>query len=404
MTPKSIESKKIQKLLEDLRDLDTGTMVGSDFLLTWEHTLDEIKAVLTMAKVLGELHSKGISGRLFDHGLAIGIFRDKSTRTRFSFASAVNALGLSLSELDEQKTQVAHGETVRETAVMISFLTEVLGIRDDMYLGQGNRYMREVSAALDESFGRGILHKRPTIVNLQCDMDHPTQTLSDLLAIENKFGSLKDLKGMRIAVSWAYSPSYGKPLSVPQGLVALLTRFGAEVILAHPEGYHLSPEVEKLAEDNAEKSNGRFVKLGTMSEAFRNADVVYPKSWAPYEVMEKRTELLKKGDTIGLDTLERQCMSMNKRFEDWECDQRRMDLTNKGKALYMHCLPADISGVSCEKGEVQADVFERHRMDTYKQASFKPFVIAAMILLSKLDDPVGTVDRMIRRARPAMEV
>ena len=78
-------------------------------------------------------------------------------------------------------------------------------------------------------------------------MDHPTQSLADLLHLKNYFGSLENLKGKKIAMTWAYSPSYGKPLSVPQGIIALMTRFGLDVILAYPTGYNLIPEIEKQA-------------------------------------------------------------------------------------------------------------------------------------------------------------
>ena len=115
-----------------------------DFLLTWQHPEEELRAIVTLADTLKGLHKAGKSFKAFDTGLAISIFRDNSTRTRFSFASAANAMGLGLSDLDEQKSQVAHGETVRETANMISFLTEVIGIRDDMFLGEGHTYMKEV--------------------------------------------------------------------------------------------------------------------------------------------------------------------------------------------------------------------------------------------------------------------
>jgi len=389
---------------DELRKFNLGEMIGGDFLLSWEKSLEEIIAVCQVAEELKELHRQGKSFKLFNQGLAIAIFRDKSTRTRFSFASAVDALGLSLAELDEEKSQIAHGETVRETANMISFLTEVIGIRDDMYLGEGNRYMKEVATALDEGFGRGVLQRRPTIVNLQCDLDHPTQTLADLMMLRDHFGSLDALRGKKIVMSWAYSPSYGKPISVPQGIIALMTRFGMNVVLAHPEGYDLVPEVEAIAARQAAQSGGSFAKFGTMGEAFRDADVVYPKSWAPCTVMRRRTDLLKQGDRDGLQTLERECLAMNGRFIDWECNERRMAQTRAGDALYMHCLPADISGVSCHNGEVTADVFEKYRMKTYLEASFKPFVIAAMILLAKVSDPAGFISRLSKRARPLLEV
>jgi knotted carbamoyltransferase YgeW len=385
----------VNNMLSRLAALKTETY-GRDFLLTWERTDDEIRALCLVAEILSELHRAGRPLRVFDSGLAISIFRDNSTRTRFSFASAANALGLGLADLDEQKSQIAHGETVRETANMISFMAEVIGIRDDMYLGEGNSYMREVAKAVQEGFDQGVLHQRPALVNLQCDIDHPTQSMADLVALKRHFGSLDELRGKKIAMSWAYSPSYGKPLSVPQGIIGLMSRFGMNVTLAHPEGYGLIPEVVELAGRNCAASGGSFSVVSSMEEAFAGADVVYPKSWAPFEVMQRRTPLLKKGDRDGLRALERECLANNARFKAWECDEAKMGLTRSANALYMHCLPADISGVSCAEGEVSASVFERYRLATYREASFKPFVIAAMILMARVKNYPTALRRLAK--------
>jgi len=387
--------KSLEDSLAQLAKLGTGTY-GKDFLLTWEKTDDEIRALLLVAEMLCELHRAGRPLRVFDSGLAISIFRDNSTRTRFSFASAVNALGLGLADLDEEKSQIAHGETVRETASVISFMAEVIGIRDDMYLGEGNTYMREVASAVQEGFDQGVLHQRPAVVNLQCDVDHPTQSTADLLALKRHFGSLEALRGRKIAMSWAYSPSYGKPLSVPQGIIGLMSRFGMDVALAHPEGYGLIPEVVALARRNSEASGGSFRVVSSMEDAFRGADVVYPKSWAPFGVMQRRTPLLRQGDREGLKALERECLANNARFKGWECDEAKMKLTRGAGALYMHCLPADISGVSCPEGEVAAGVFERYRHATYREAGFKPFVIAAMILMARVRDYQAALKRLAK--------
>ncbi|MCU0788288.1 MAG: knotted carbamoyltransferase YgeW [Verrucomicrobia bacterium] len=385
----------LKNQLETLQSLQLNSH-GRDFLLTWEKSADDIRALTLVAECLSELHRAGKPFRVYDTGLAISIFRDNSTRTRFSFASAANALGLGLVDLDEEKSQIAHGETVRETANMISFMAEVIGIRDDMYLGEGNKYMREVSAAVQEGFELGVLHRRPSIINLQCDIDHPTQAMADLVHLKQHFGSLEALRGKKIAMSWAYSPSYGKPLSVPQGIIGLMTRFGMNVTLAHPEGYDLIPDVVTLAREQSADSGGRFEVVSSMEDAFRDADVVYPKSWAPYSVMQRRTPLLRQGDRAGLKALEQECLANNARFKDWECDEKKMRLTRQGAALYMHCLPADISGVSCAQGEVAAGVFEKHRIATYREASFKPFVIAAMILLSRVKDVAGLLRKLAR--------
>ena len=364
-------------------------LYGKDFLLTWEKSREDLETILTVAEDLKMLRDRNISPKCFDSGLAISQFRDNSTRTRFSFASAANLLGLAVQDLDEGKSQIAHGETVRETSAMISFLSDIIGIRDDMYLGAGNTYMREVGAALDEAFADGVLPQRPGIINLQCDIDHPTQSMADLLHLKTVFGSLENLKGKKIAMTWAYSPSYGKPLSVPQGIIGLMTRMGMQVDLAYPEGYGLIPEVVELSGKQAGESGGNFRVVNSMEEAFKDADIVYPKSWAPFHVMERRTGLLRNNDHDGLKGLEKECLANNAKYKNWECTEEKMKLTKEGKALYMHCLPADISGVSCNEGEVAATVFERYRVPLYKQAGFKPYIIAAMMLTNRFVDPAG---------------
>ncbi len=388
----------IDKALSELKALGAD-LKGKDFLLTWEKSDKEIHAVLKLAEILKEMHARNIGARMFETGLAVSNFRDNSTRTRFSFASACNLLGLAVQDLDEGKSQIAHGETVRETANMISFLTEVVGIRDDMFIGKGHTYMKEVAAALDDGHRQGVLNQRPAVVNLQCDLDHPTQSMSDLLFVKNHFGGFDKLKGKKIAMTWAYSPSYGKPLSVPQGVITLMSRFGMEVELAYPEGYDLLPDTIEAAKKHAAASGGSFKISNSMENAFKDADIVYPKSWAPFKVMERRTALLEKGDHAGLKDLEKQCLENNARFKSWECDEKKMALTKDGKAVYMHCLPADITGVSCKAGEVAADTFEKARIGTYKEAGYKPFIIAAMIAACTKKDPAAVIAGLLKESR-----
>ena len=339
----------VKKYTDKLDQLKFDNMYNGDFFLTWEKTDDEIAAVFTVADALRHLRENNISTKIFDSGLGISLFRDNSTRTRFSFASACNLLGIEVQDLDEGKSQIAHGETVRETANMISFMADVIGIRDDMYIGKGNTYMHNVVNAVTEG---------------------------------NK-------AGVKVAMTWAYSPSYGKPLSVPQGVAGLFTRFGMDVTLAYPEGYEIMDDVVKVAEENCQKSGAKFTITHDMKEAFKDADIVYPKSWAPFKAMEERTELYGKGDLEGIKALEKRLLAQNAEHKDWECTEEMMKLTKDGKALYLHCLPADITDVSCEAGEVAASVFDRYRDPLYKQASFKPYIIAAMIFLAKVKDPAA---------------
>lgn len=392
--------ENIKNIMERLKKLDFREMYNNDFFLTWEKSNEELESVFVVADILRSMRENNISTRIFDSGLGISVFRDNSTRTRFSFASACNLLGLEVQDLDEGKSQIAHGETVRETANMISFMADIIGIRDDMFIGKGNAYMKEVSNAVQEGYADGVLEQRPTLINLQCDIDHPTQCMADLLHLIHYFGGVENLKGKKLAMTWAYSPSYGKPLSVPQGVIGLMTRMGMEVVLAHPEGYDVLPEVEEVAKVNVEKNGGSFTKTNSMKEAFENADIVYPKSWAPFEAMEKRTELYSKGNITGIDELEKELLKENARYKDWECNEKMMELTKDGKALYLHCLPADITGVSCEIGEVGESVFNRYRELLYREAGFKPYIIAAMMFLSKVKDPISVFEKLLEEDKP----
>jgi len=392
--------ENIKNLMERLKKLDFREMYNNDFFLTWEKSNEELESVFVVADILRTMRENNISTRIFDSGLGISVFRDNSTRTRFSFASACNLLGLEVQELDEGKSQIAHGETVRETANMISFMADIIGIRDDMFIGKGNAYMKEVSNAVQEGYADEVLEQRPTLINLQCDIDHPTQCMADLLHLIHYFGGVENLKGKKLAMTWAYSPSYGKPLSVPQGVIGLMTRMGMEVVLAHPEGYDVLPEVEEVAKANVEKNGGSFTKTNSMKEAFENADIVYPKSWAPFEAMEKRTELYSNRDIAGIDELEKELLKENARYKDWECNEKMMELTKDGKALYLHCLPADITGVSCEIGEVGESVFNRYRELLYREAGYKPYIIAAMMFLSKVKDPISVFEKLLEEDKP----
>jgi knotted carbamoyltransferase YgeW len=218
--------------------------------------------------------------------------------------------------------------------------------------------------------------------------------------LKQTYGSLEALRGKKLAMTWAYSPSYGKPLSVAQGIVNLMTRYGMDVVLAHPEGYDVVPETVDISTRHAKESGGSFEVVHSMQEAFQDADIVYPKSWAPFSVMEERTQLLRAGKGDQVEALEKKAIAENERHKDWECTEEMMARTKEGQGLYMHCLPADITGVSCEAGEVAASVFDRYRLATYHEAEHKLYVIAAMILLTRFERPADFLRHRLDEAPP----
>jgi knotted carbamoyltransferase YgeW len=368
---------------------------GRDFLATWDHGDDTLRFVLYASEILEDLVRMGMGTRAFDRGLAMSMFRGGSTHARYAFESGCNLVGLGTGAVDDAPPGLPHSETVRDAAAMTGFLTDVFGIGDDVFLGEGHLYMTEVAASLAEAHRAGALFGRPTVVNLASDIDQPAQSLADLRHLARVFGGLAGVRSRKIAVSWAYSPKAGKSLAVPQGTVALLARFGAHVWLAHPPGYELATEPLAKARAFAEESGGSVRIVDSMSEAFDGADAVYPKSWAPISILEERTRLLRTRRLDHLKDLDAQELAASATHVGWTCNEARMHRTQGGNALYMHDLPADVTGLSCERGEVDRSVMERARLDTYKQASHKPFVIAAMILGMRLADPTASLGRML---------
>jgi len=181
-------------------------------------------------------------------------------------------------------------------------------------------------------------------------------------------------------MTWAYSPSYAKPLSVPQGIIMLMTRFGADVTLAHPDGYQLLPETVAHAAANAKASGGSFRITGSMDDAFAGADVVYPKSWGAHDLMLERVAANKRGDKAEMASIEKRALARNAEHTDWICDERRMATTAGGDALYMHCLPADIGA------EVTPGVMDLHKVNVALEAQKKVYVVMALLAGGKIPD------------------
>ena len=256
---------KTAELAAKLRGLDIKNMYENDFFLTWDKSDDEIAAVFAVADALRDLRERNISTKIFDSGLGISNFRDNSTRTRFSFASACNLLGLEVQDLDEGKSQIAHGETVRETANMISFMADVVGIRDDMYIGKGHTYQKEVAEALKEGYEDGVLEQKPTLVNLQCDIDHPTQTLADLLTIYREKGKMDNL-----TIGLCGDLKFGRTV---HSLINAMSRYeGSRFVLISPEELKVPSYVKK---DVLQRKRIPYLQTTSLEDVMPQLDILY---------------------------------------------------------------------------------------------------------------------------------
>ncbi len=361
---------------------------GRSLLTTHDWPVEDLDAVLWLAQRFARLDRAGVKAHLCPDELAYAMFFDNSTRTKSAWAGAAARLGMHPVIVDGSSTQVSHGETAEETGAMLGMNAHALGVRHDLILGEGNTFMHAVKRGIDDYLAATGDTRCVPIVNLQCDVDHPTQTMADLAWLREQFGG--DIAGRKITVSWAYSPSYAKPLSVPQGLVTLLTRFGAHITLAHPEGYDLMPEQMTQATAAASAGGGSFRLTHDMDDAFAGADAVYPKSWGPLQLMQERVEANRAHDSAAMRDIEQRALANNAQHRDWICDERRMGLT--ADARYLHCLPADIGA------EVSPGVMDRFRVDVAREAQWKVYVVMALLAGAKVTD---LVDRMAALAPEA---
>ncbi len=283
---------------------------GRDFIGDLDFSKEEVETVLDVAwdlkrkRALGESHAL-----LRDKTLAM-LFFFTSTRTRGSFEAGMAQLGGHAAFIDSETTQISHGDTAKEIGEIFGRYFDGIAIRQCDW-NFGNQYINDVAKA-----------SRVPILNMQCDVYHPSQCLADLMTIQEKKG--RDLKKKKVVVSWAYAASYSKPISVPQSLLLQMTRFGCDVVLAHPPEFKLMPDIMQQAKDNAKKYGVGFDVTDNMDEAFKDADVVYPKSWGPMLT------------TTGKD----EGKALIEKYKSWITDERRMKLT-KDDSIYMHCLPAD---------------------------------------------------------------
>jgi ornithine carbamoyltransferase len=326
--------------------IDRKTLAGRDFIETLDWSVDEIEEALAVSGELKEARKQGKPHRLLPDKTLYMLFLDKSTRTRNAFETGMTQLGGHAIYLDADKTQVAHGESPKDMGIILSRYGEGLAIRHDLAPYEGSAWMREIARWADIP-----------LINLQCDVDHPTQTLADLMTLREQRGT--GLKGLKVAMTWAYAPSYARPLSVPQGVASLLPRFGMDVVIAHPPGFDLMPEVMAKAEAAAAQGGGSISHVATMDEAFEDADVVYPKSWGRLDAF----------------TDESKALAESGAYEDWICDTRILELASPD-VLYMHCLPAD------RGREVTDEVIDGPHSVVFDQAENRMHTAKALLALT----------------------
>lgn len=380
--------------INKLTDSKENGLYGKSLLRTWDMSDDDIKAIARGTCALKSLRDNNVSPKIFDSGIAVSMFSKKDMGMELAFASGCDLLGLTIIDMDRK----LGNNNIKETATMASYMADALGVCESDFIEKSSRYIKRISDSVEEAQKNGVVAQKPCVINLGSDEDSPVQSIADFQYMAEHFGGIEELKGKKIAVTWAYSPNGTRSLAFPQGILSLFTRFGMNVVLAAPEGMDLMPDVYERAEKNAERSGGTFVRTDSMEEAFSDADVVIPINWAPFTFLEKRTELSAANLGTYIDLLEHELRENNKEFINWEVTEELMEKTKDGKALLMHDIPADVTDISCIRGEMTAQVYNANLESLLKEAGNRPYVIAAMIILSKSEDPKAAFKTIAERA------
>ncbi len=311
--------------------MKTESFRGRDFITDLEFTKEELETILEVAWDLKKKRAIGEPHELLKGKTLFMIFYNQSLRTRNSFEAGMHQLGGHAHDLNPKQIytpalpgrEIAYStERVSDVARVLSRMGEAISIRCygepvDWIYGEANRMIREFAYWSDIP-----------VINMEDDMYHPCQAMADIMTIIEKKG--RNLRGKKFVMSWAYSPSVEKPLAVPQSAITVASKFGLNITLAHPEGLELDPNIIDVVKENVRKYGGSFEIVNDMKEAFKDADIVYPKAWTskhfiPPEVtkpmLEKSQELFDKN-------------------KNWKTTKEMMSLA-KEDAIYLHCLPAD---------------------------------------------------------------
>ncbi|MGE5430861.1 MAG: ornithine carbamoyltransferase [Syntrophomonadaceae bacterium] len=290
------------------------------FLSDDDWTRQELDTAFETAFDLKKMFARGESHRLLQDKTLFNIFFEQSTRTRNSMEAGMTQLGGHAHDLTADKMQISHGESAKDTAIILSRMGHGIACRNCFY-GTGKKYLDEMAR-----------YATVPVMSLQDDVYHPFQGLADLMTIFEHFG--RNTKGLKVTVSWAFADTHSKPLSVPQTQILLFPRYGIDVTVAHPAEFPLSKNIMEKACKNAISGGGSLRFTNNMDEAFEGAQIVIPKNWGGFGFYSMEDYLSNE------DECKKEMRANIIKYKSWICDERRIRLADKNVKL-MHALPAD---------------------------------------------------------------
>jgi len=320
---------------------------GKHFITLEDWSKEEIDTLLRVSKELKADFYHNRPTKYLEDKTSFLMFFEQSTRTRNSMEAGIAQLGGHANFLDTSTMQISHGESAKDTAVILSSYGHGIACRN-CFWEIGNKFLRNMAE-----------HSTVPIMNLQCDLYHPMQGLADLMTIQEVKEETKNLK---VSIIWAYATSHKKPISVPLTQILLFPRYGMEVTLAYPKGYEMPDWAIEKAKKNALENGGTFKITHNMEEAFKDADVVIPKNWGSW--------VNNQSSAVVDDLLES--------YKGWKCTEDMIALA-KPTVSYMHALPAD------RGNEVEDSVIDGEHSIVYQEAENRLHTAKAVMAMTMGD-------------------
>ncbi|HHO54873.1 MAG TPA: ornithine carbamoyltransferase [Trueperaceae bacterium] len=290
------------------------------FITTDDWSKQELDIVFDLSADLKRRFALNEPHRLLQDKTLFMMFFEQSTRTRNSMEAGMTQLGGHAHDLTPDKMQLSHGESAKDTSIILSRMGHGIATRQAFY-GSGNKYLNELAK-----------HATVPVMSLQDDVYHPMQGLADKMVINEYFGN--NTKGLKVTIAWAYAKSHAKPLSVPQTQALLFPRYGMDVTVAHPKEFPLSANIIAKAKKNAEAGGGSLRFTNDMDEAIEGAHIVIPKNWGGYAAYSEEEFLANEEEAF------KEMGENLEKYQDWIFDRRRVGLAHKDVKM-MHALPAD---------------------------------------------------------------
>ena len=330
-------------------------LFGKDLITTQDWTREELDIVLDLAKVYKQKYYTGNVPEALKNKTFFMLFYNTSTRTRASFEAAMTALGGHAQYIDSATTRGGEGEIPRDMAKMYERYGHGLGIRI-------------LESAVNYEYGRGAQiirecakHATVPVISMADDKDHPTQGLTDMMTIQEKFPKYEKKK---YVIMWGYSTKIRSWAGVQCDML-IASRYGVDITLCYPPGFDVDQEVVDQTKINAEDSGGDFEISHNYKEALEGAHMVFPRNWASHQCY-----------SVGLNKFGKENeVALHNKFKEWTLTQELVDQMDKNSKI-MHVLPVF-------RGEEATDeVMDGPHSAVYDQAENNLYTRMAVLALT----------------------